>query len=401
MLLKSLKNSRLKNLKKGNANSAAILIIIIALLIMLYILFLPGHVRTQLLDDSVQTGPGASSQRGDVLLKEQVGLLSPKKGSEKEHSLPSTTVFTQVNTEEIKAVPSLYIKNSLFSKEESTINFKSDLSKSSDYKLSFNVKEGGGRLKIYLNGHLFFNEEISESTPDPIEVPKNYLESENNLTFAAGGVGWAFWLKNSYQLENVLVSADVADYSKASSEQHFSITKEEYNSVKKARLEFVPDCDPSKTGRLEVFLNRNSVFSGLIDCGIKNEVEVDKELLKKGDNTVGFVSNQGSFVLSSARVVTELKDQQYPVYYFTLPRELAAAVKNYDARIALNMRFATSGDRKVGEITVNGYKQTFDTEKMAYEAVLDPKILLEGPNTVMIAPQSNPINVAEITVSII
>lgn len=393
---------------QGSASSAAVLVALMGVLIIIYILTLPPTDRDALLSGSGGSGSGGGFGGGAggsgplLILVESPGTLTLQASPVVEHSLPSTTVFTSERTAAIKELSSLYLKNSLFSRQGASFTFETATLASGDYLLSFNVDDAQGNLIILLNGNQIFNQLVTERSPQPIILPADYLHSgANEIVFIAGDVGLKFWSKNEYQLRNILVSADMVDYSGSSSEQHFSLPEQEYLQLEHSELSFIPECDARNAGRLVIETNGALVYSGYPDCGVLNRVDLAKENLRLGDNRVVFVSEQGGYLLDRIKVTSYLTEQDYPVYYFNLPLDLYEPLDIGDNQLLLTLRFADYRAEKRGEVVINGFAQTFESGQYVYQAAIDPNIIMPGPNTIQVIPHVNRLDLAELKIEMV
>ncbi len=389
--------------------SSPLVILLIGIVLILYILFLPPAQREALLSGTPSTGGtgvavpagGAPVSGGTVLMDKYVGTLLSQSGTDVEHAIPSTTVTVSQNTQEIKFIDSLIVKRGAFASQDAHLSFKADPSVAKNYVLAFNVEEAKGPLLVTLNGQPIYDRVVTTRSPDPIKLPQELLKPENNITFSAGSTGWAFWSANAYRLSNILVSADVTSYDQSSSEQHFTIPPDEYQRMEQARLELVPQCDPKQTGRLSITVNGQLLFGGLIDCGVLSTQDVAKDLLNAGDNRIGFTSSQGSYVLDRIKVVSMLKQQDYPVYYFNLPPDMFQQANVFAGRVVLTLRFSDGNTQKRGSVVVNGFRDTFQTSSYYYQATLDPNVLIPNANSIQIIPEGGSLNVAELRVELL
>ncbi|MBN1793125.1 hypothetical protein JW826_05570 [Candidatus Woesearchaeota archaeon] len=381
---------------------AAIVIIIIAVMIILYILFIPLADRAALLGEDYPGGGGGSvSGVKTVLMAKTPGRLYPSGSNLVEHQMPSFLVFTVTNANELKHLDSLYIKNSAFSLKEAEVQFFYDENTMEDLKLSFNVISHEGRLKISLNGYDLYEGEINEGSPPPITLPKEQLKPRNVLVLTTSSPGVFFWRIHEYSLESVIISGKVTDYTGARSEQHFSIADTEFEKLEKAQLDFLPDCPPRETGQLQILLNGRPVYTSFPDCGIKATIELSKDFLRPGDNALVALTSTGSFLLDAPKVTTFMKEESQPVYYFTAPPALIDAIYRGQRGLLLSMRFADASSVKRGTIIVNGFKNYFDTTDYVYQTPLDPDSVLEGSNGVKIIPLSGALDVVELRVDVI
>jgi hypothetical protein len=391
----------MNRVKRGqSANSAAVVVILIAVMIILYILFLPPEDRAALLGESPSGNGNGATGTANLLLKSP-GRINPIGSNTVEHKIPSFLVFTVTNANELKRADSIYVKNSPFNVQSGEMIFYYDQKSTKDIKLSFNVVKRSGTLKILLNGHQVFESELSEGSPPPISIPQEFLQSRNALTFQASSPGVFFWKVNEYDLESIVVSAKVTDFSSSVSEQHFSVAQPESEGMEKALLEFLPDCPPKETGQLQILLNSRPLYASFPDCGIKASIEISKDILKEGDNALVATTNGGSFLMDSPKITVFLKETAQPVFYFTAPPSLMQEIYAGARGLVLSMRFADFTTLKRGVIEVNGFKDSFDTQGATYQAPLDPQSILEGSNGIKIVPISGPIDIVALRVDVI
>lgn len=410
------------------ASSAAVLVAIIGGLLILYILFLPPSQREQLLfgDGSYNGGGGSYGgggsgtivQYGNVLVfRETPGTLRQLRSTTQEHAIPSATVFTRVDTQEIKSVDSAAVQNGVFARRDLEMTFNVDREATRNFLLSFNIPQAGyAPLRILVNGQQVFERPVYERTPAPIPLPIEYLvDGENTLRIETEDVGLAFWRSNTYILDHVLISADVLDTSGAVSEQQFSISETELASFEEAQLTFVPDCDPRTAGRLTVQLNSrvvqdvgnrtlevpNLLYTGFVDCGIQFKTEVPKSSLRAGENRLLFAAQGGQYVVDRIKLIVRLKAEEYPTYYFNLPRELYDTLDLGRGELRLTMTFSDYTTEKRGEVVVNGFVQSFRTSDYAWQAIIDPAVLTPGPNTIQITPGVDRLDIAELKLELI
>jgi hypothetical protein len=296
----------------------------------------------------------------------------------------------------------LYVKNSVFSTTSKEVVFFYDPQTTKDVKLSFNVKKQSGRLIIKLNDYDLFDGEMEVGSPTPITLPADYLKEKNSLVFSVSDLGGiAFWRFNEYELENVLISARVTDYSGAFSERHFSLSESEYGNLDKAVFEFIPDCPPKEAGLVQILINNRVIYTGYPDCGVKSRVEVSQEFLKSGDNVLVATTNSGSFLLDMPKLTVIPKKTSQPVFYANVPAQLFDEMYNGQRILVLTLRFADSTSIKRGNVEINGYKNYFETQDIIYQTEIDPQFITAGSNSIKIMPQTDPVDIAELRVDVI
>jgi len=399
----------MRNRRGDYRASTPVVVLLIGLILILYILFLPPTQREELLSGAPGTGggsyvvpPGGGPVGGGVTLMDKyVGTLHSLGPGEVEHSIPTTTVFTSTNTEEVKFIDSMLVKKGAFTEQVADLSFNADMGVAKNYLLTFNVDKARGPLLISLNDHPIFERVITTRSPEPIKLPQEYLQQENTLVFSTDSTGWAFWQANTYDLRNILVSADVTRYENSQAEQHFTIPPEEYEQMESGTLEFVPQCDPGQTGRLTVTVNGQLVYAGFIDCGVLTSQDVAKELLNAGDNRVSFTSSQGSYTLDRVRFTSKLAQQDYPVFYFNLPPDMFQQANVFAGRVVLTLRFTEGNQDKQGSVIVNGFQDSFSTSGYYYQATLDPNVLIPNANSIQLIPYSGSLHVAELRVELL
>jgi len=408
------------------ASGAAILVAIIGGLLILYILFLPPGQREALLFGDGSGGGyggtggngGTGIQYGSVLVfRDTPGTLRQLRSTTEEHAIPSATVFTRINTEEIKSVDSAVVQNGVFARKDLVMTFEADRLGSRNFLLSFNVPRAGyAPLRIYLNGEQVYERPIAERTPAPIPLPLEYLtDGENELRIETADTGLAFWRSNTYVLDHVLISADVLDTSGSVSEQRFTVAESEIARFERAHLQFVPECDPKQAGRLTIQLNTRTVtdadnrsvtvpnllYTGFVDCGVQFKTEIAKSQLRTGENHILFAAESGQYVIDRIKVVTELQQDEYPVYYFNLPREMYDVMDAGRGQLRLTLTFTDYRTEKRGEVVVNGFVQSFQSTEYAWQAAIDPAVLTPGPNTIQVIPHVDRLDIAELKLELV
>lgn len=322
-----------------NANGAAILIIIVTALIVLYILFLPPSDRAELLGESSGSSGGSSGSNGatkiapsKTLLLENVGRVDYLDSDEREHFIPSFRLSTKVEGMILQEVDSLYVKSSVFDSQIHNITFRVDRELSSDLQLSFNVgKQANGRLIMLVNGQQVLSEEVAAQSSKVLSIPIDMVDRYNTLTIGVASPGWAFWEVNEYAIENLQLTANVKDLSGSSSVQVFTLSDDEVEHLKAATLKYYADCTPTAAGRLEVKLNGKRIFSGFGDCGVISTVELDKYSLDGGENELTFTTQEGSYLFTNVVVEVDLEEPVYPIFYFDLEDDYFTSSSEGDA----------------------------------------------------------------------
>ncbi|MBC8500479.1 MAG: hypothetical protein H8D38_01825 [DPANN group archaeon] len=382
------------------ASGAAVLVIIITAILILYILFLPPEDRAELLGEENKTEDKYKTPSGfnETLLREHIGRLDYLKFDYREHDIPSFRIYSEKEGTAIKSINSLYVRKSLGEEKFFDLSFEIEERLTTNAMLAFNVKRSRGRLELYLNNAEIFNGVLSEGTPSPIELPKDFLNDKNVLSFKVSSPGIAFWRNNEYLLENVVITGDVLDVTHSRSRQFFYISEIENLNLESVKLKYYPNCDIRSVGPLLIYLNGEEVFSGVADCGIYNTLYVDKNSVFEDRNELEFVATEGSYFFDRVSVRTELKELLYPVYYFELDESLFDDDElNETFNVTLRLRFVNEDDKRL-EYLINGRRKHIRTDELTYTARLDDYVLSET-NSLEIIPRTV-IDIAELLVTL-
>ena len=380
-----------------SGSNAAILVALMALLIILYILFLPPDVREELLEGNYTDNGTSSTDDGlnKTLLQEKPGTIDYVDSDYRNHELPSFRLYSAEEGRILKEQTSLYVKNSAFEKSFSSITFKADSPDYDNFLLSFNVEKAEGMLLLILNGQEIYNGKIELGSPAPIKLPKDLIQDENTLRVEVSNVGWAIWKVNEYLLKNIKITADFTDKSASKSQHHFFINQEEKDYIDRATLFFYPRCDTGEVGILSIELNNVRIYSSIADCGVNNYIPLNPEYLYTGENTISFSSDKGSYLIDNLRVRTYIKAPIYPIYYFEVDDDFFQTIDEDDPdndelkdkwNAVLKIRFVNREDKK-GEIIINGRTLSFNTDDLEYKRYIDDYIM-HGSNAIELIPRT-------------
>lgn len=318
--------------KRGlSGSNSGIVVIILTVLIVLYILFLPPADREALLQGTgtpgsinpgTSGGAGSAALRGQLVLKENVGDIEYQSKDEKTYDMPTFTISTDTQSKAIKQKSASYIKTSAFQEMKDSMTFDIDPELYKNLILSFNVQESEGRLTIRLNNQIVYSGELSPGSSPPIYLDQYNLENTNILEFSVSGPGIAFWRYNYYSLNDLKIFAEVKDVSSSDATQVIDISQAEHNKIDKATLRYLPVCKEANLRNFRVLVNNQVLFRGIPDCNVQNYVIVPKNNLYTGNNQFSFSIDQGSVMIDRLMLDTDLKEPEYPVYYFELDEDL-------------------------------------------------------------------------------
>ncbi len=397
---------------QNSAGGAAGFIAVIAGALLLYILLLPPDVRDELLDENGVTPPDNGVLPDDdilnginrTLLDESPGRLSYQRFDEYEHNFPSINLFSTTSGKQREIGNALYIKSGIFDRKEEFVEFempKRDLVENIYLYFDLNRNRNNkGELIIWLNDKRIFRGEVGDSLSDPISVNKDDIRESNVLGLEVSGVGWKFWTTNEYEVNNLRVFYDEMDKSRQEGSNSFIIRDSEIQNMDMAKLEFNADCNPREAEVLEVSLNRHTIYSSVPDCGSMNRVDVSKDVLRAGENTITFRGTKGDFLITNSRLRTEMKEIAYPVYYFEVDDRLFDTKENksvlddrYD--VWLNFRFIDDGERKTARVFINGNQFYLDTNGGDYKRKINHYVE-EGTNAIKIEPDLSVLNIIKL-----
>lgn len=384
--------------KKGqypDGSKAAVLVAIITLIVILYVLFLPPQDREDLLkgtssnndDNNNNDNNGDSSTRvNDTFLIVHPGTLDIIDNTEVEHDIPTFSLSAKVEPTILKKADSISATNGWFGTKVYSASFDvADLANTGNPIISFNVKQGKGILTIMLNGKEIYSGLADGTTTIPLE--KADLKSKNNMTFFVSSVGIKFWSTNTYVLEDLQVVADVLDKNSLESRSVFIITSTEKSNIDTAYLRFFVDCLSDETGKIEVLINDNSLYSSAADCGSPQKIDLAPKNLYSGENTITFRANSGSYLLDQIMVKAKLKEIVYPTYFFKISHDDFTDIDNNDKDMRLTVEFTDDVDYKKADIYVNGHLTHLDQRDLNYTKIIDG-FLKEGDNAVELIPKT-------------
>ncbi|MFC1768178.1 hypothetical protein ACFLZX_00300 [Nanoarchaeota archaeon] len=386
-------------IKRGQgAINASILVAIMFGLILLYILAIPEEDRDTILENGDNGKPSSSrSDENITVLEESVGTIEDRDLDEVEHDIPSFTLFRTTGAKVLKKTNPYQVRNGIFDYRSKEVRFTiDDTQLTENVLLSFSVGKAQGILMIKLNGDVIFEGELEVSTPPPVTLAGEDLERDNVLEFSVSGVGWKFWTTNQYQFDGLLITAEIADVARESSKAVFFVSQEEIDYIESASFRFNPDCQPSDVGVLQVVLNRRQLFSGIPDCGALNKIEFSPGLIDRGENTLEFTTTEGTYLIDSVMVKTELAEEVYPIYYFEVNETLFEEVDNRTREAYIRLRFVDDDEVKRLDLNINDHLTNVDQDEPDYERRITTWIE-EGNNYVEIRPKTR-LNIVDLKV---
>lgn len=380
-----------KKCKLGQAEStapAAILVIVILAVTLLYILFMSPEDRNELLNISKD---GNSNNNGAAVvnayktfLQEQPGNIYAQIESSYKHTIPEFYLYQKSQGLEIADWSSIYTSSSFFSKRTKNLDLYIDNpAYISDSYITFNVKKSEGILEIALNDELIYEGIASLGTINPIKIPTKLLKDSNVLEFSVVSPGLSFWKTNEYVLENIKVVANQLTIEDESS-ANFFVYENEISDPKRAILKFYADCAQSQMSSLYVSINGVKVLNTVPSCGDLNMVEFSPQILRIGDNKIAFNSNSNAKI-REITVDIEANEQVNPTYYFNMNDTEYGYIINGSKKIYLYLEFL--GEDNKLDVNINSNKLYIEGDEFVRKDITS--FIKKTGNYIELIPRKN------------
>ncbi len=380
---------RSKRAQEGTAVTG--IIIVIALFMVFYILFIPPAEREQLLNQN-NTNNGnlpPTSPYAIELLAESPGLVTPLSDFATVHRIPSVNVFLRSEPKIITLAQNLQVSKSVFSGSSPLLRFQTeDLEETTKVTLFFSVDQSNGELRVKVNGDTIYSEEIKNSGIKVIEIAKSYLQNNNNLELSVSSPGIAFWQTNKYSLKDIGIKQE---FERKNNEETrtFTITSTEKSRLTSVKLKYTQQCNaqiPGNIAHLEIMINEQRMHSAKISCiTTEEELDVSSSLLNEGLNTITFRLEKGDFSFNLIKLETNSRESNNPTYFFSLSQEQYNAVKRNERKLNLILILDRAVKLKNARILVNTNEILMQTDKTLFESNLKDYVV-EGTNFVKVIP---------------
>jgi len=383
--------------KKGQAENAASLVLIIGVFIIAYLVLMPVEDKREMMGESplpsqtnlppLGQGYGSSLKVGN-LLSENPGLMDPILETITQTNLASVDLFSVESQSFENIATNIHLENSLVSEDEAEFTFVlDDLNNLEDVRLLFFVLDYNGELEVKLNGVKVLSGEITSDVL-PITLPRSLLGRVNRLSFEVEGPNvFQFMTVNYYELKDVMLVKNYLVENNVEFRQ-FVLTEDELKNMNHASLVYRLNCMSLKyQGRIMVKLNGRVVQNSLAVCDAGfTEIDFSLVELVEGRNILEFGVDQGHYVMENLAVESDYSSQEYPRYYFSVQVETMEDIFDGDD-ITLQSNFENDGKRKSGTFYVNGYPIYFDTYTSEFTADLNG-LIYEGQNVISIIPET-------------
>lgn len=320
------------------SGTGAPFVVVLALLVVFYVIFLPPADREALLNNDVTPGTGGSSGSnnggsgsysnptfGSATVFEQTfkgpGKLVREPRTDYAHDISTTTLRGAYQATVLLTANDFVVTRSAFASHAATFSFALD--NPADVKnalLTFGVSNyatADGILTAVFNGVEVFSGRFSQFNSAPISLDAAPLREVNTLTLYVSAPGLAFWRTNEYDITGIKVQADVIARDGLEAQDVFTIDAVELQHLRTARLRFIPTCGPD-SGKVTIMIGNQTVFSKIPDCGSANYITVPKESLELGQNVISFMADYGVYQLDRIQIQTFLDSDQGVSYFFDL-----------------------------------------------------------------------------------
>jgi len=374
--------------KKGqDGKGVAILLLLIALFMVLYILLLPPEQRDYLLNDTIGGSTKGEDFNPKIVLIENPGYVNPNKESSVRHDLSSINLFIKSEPTSKKLADNLEISKSIINNKPYVLTFDvDDKSNLKDMILFFSVEDSKGNLIVRLNNNIIYDGKTKSA--ETIKLPINFIKEDNTLEIRSSSPGLFFWRKNFYILNNIGIK-ETYQLTNPKEERIFSIPKYEITSLSNAKLIYQYYCSDLEKDltTLKIFLNEKNILDKLTGCsGGSESVEIDKTYFKEGNNQIEFVIGEGDFQFSNVYIESELKEKVYPVYHFEIDEDDFDFLQSGDAEARL--RISMNEDiRKRVSILINNKEINVDTNENEFSREITSYVE-NGDNILRIIPQN-------------
>lgn len=367
--------------KVPSGSAAATLVGFITLIFIFYILFLPPGERQELLEGEENTSNGW--EVGGLMLDEAPGRLSFTRESVFDHHLANVYLTEASNAKVLARENPFVVKKGWFGEQRKTmVLLIDDLENVDDVMLSFQAPKRSGTLVVTLNGMLIYENSVQSLTPPPVLLPKQMLQSANQLEFSVKG-GFLSWLR--YDLQDVKVVGNLRDTTLQKATNSFTVSATEADNLESAFIEYYPLCQQDDVGIMTVFVNNRAVFAGMPACDSLNRQDLFVDDLKTGKNEASFMLNKGSARVEQVRVRTVLEPVKTFIDYFNVKSSLYNDILDKERQAVLRIEFVDNDEVKRAQVNFNGKFDSIDQRDNVYERDVSQWIK-EGNNYIEIKP---------------
>ena len=365
-----------------SGSNVAIFVFLLALFLAIYVLMLPPADREALLEQDLKDNDKEVNEISKSIIDQwEPGLLRPTSEEEIIHKIDSVNLYSKEEPKVSDLASSLYLEKSLASKTKRNLIFNiNDLENLDKLNLILVASEGKGNLIIDLNGITIYDSKTIGLTN--VILPKDLLQGTNNLEFSVSSPGLNIFGKNSYRLTNIKIRENY-ELTNTRESREFTLNNQEKED---AELEFFLYCNNQELGaRLRVFINNNEIKNEIISCTTaERTIEIDKEDLDTGVNTLMFQIDKGDYIFSDIKLKVDSEFEGAVRYRFSITEDEFDDILSENKEAILLMEF-NDNDDKEATVSINGKEFSIDTEDIDYERDIS-RLVKEGNNFIKITP---------------
>lgn len=379
--------------RKGDATEISTFIVLMALFMVLYVVLLPPGERDEILGETSATTAGGEvsvAEGAKVLLSESSGQVFAYSKNINTFNLEPVHLYLKDETTQTPLVKSLSVSRNLIKDNFKNVLFTIDnMDKVSSAKLFMVVAEGKNRLTIKLNDRIIYQGALT-SEQLPIDLPKEYLQKSNKLTFSTDLPPASEFYKSTYYLlqDIKLIKTEIVEQTETS--RSFFVDSAA-GTVRKATLGYIVNCNAQEPrGQLSIKLNNNLVSKDTIFCDFHGEIKLpldNEDLSSDGRNRLVFSVDKGDYSLDMVSVKVETGKATYPSFTFDIDSDAYNAIDDGSKKLFLKFKFRDSG-RKKASVSVQESEFSFDTSASEYSKDISAMVD-NGANYIKIVPRED------------
>src|SRR3989344_6558635 len=358
------------------------LIILIAILIILYMLFIPEEAQRDILEggglDDSDSG-FSRTNASKTLLLESPGLVFPESKGKEEINLPPVNLFAKTSQKVVDLAKTVAVTRRLLQDNFISLNFKlEDPNNVKKLSLFFNPVVAEGSLIVELNDNVAFKGKVT-SEDIPLELPVSGLDEENGIKLSVSSPGWRFLSTNEYRLKDVKLIQELSSENKRES-RIFSLDKPD---VKKAKLEYFVNCVRLREiGILKIFINDFNLHIGSVVCDASLQTIDVPERYLLSSNVLSFEIDKGDYVIEDLKLKTD-NERKAPTFFFDVDED------DLDEEFVLKMDLVPNEDdeRSSATLLINDERITLDTERNTFSKDIS-SMMKEDENFIKILPKN-------------
>ena len=368
--------------KAGNAQASvlAILFIIFAAFVVVYIYMLPMQEKCKVFPDLKECSAGGAV--GEVnetineviepvtLLSESPGYLEPEEKSAV-YILNPVDIYNYEGLEIASILKKMDLSSSWFLMEEEKGVFTKH-KRAKEIKLLIYITKAEGKLKVNINPRLIYI--LEGEGLHQLSLPTSLLEKTNIVRFSVLTPAFP-WKTSRYDIEKVLIKESYRLTDNAVSRE-FNVTGN-IKELKKAEISFIADCLTKEA--LQIDLNDKPLERETI-C---SAFTLDATDAVSSTNKLVF-SSDGNYYVNPIKVSLEFEEKKYPTYYFNVDNY--DEVKKNTRLFMLNIGFESTEEKEF-DVYINEEVLEVQTNNLEYNTRIND-YLKRGSNSMIIIPRT-------------